>query len=103
MYPGHTPVIAVRPINVVTLCDKTTSGDSVTDCKCLYERIDYCFLNTDNIDDLEDINPTKKIGVTLQNSVTANKDLFLTIKALGKNPMNSLTFRLTLLKFQLHT
>lgn len=76
MYPGHTPVIAVRPINVVTLYDKTTSADSVTDCKCLYERIDYCFLNTDNIDDLEDINPTKKIGVTLQNSVKANKDLF---------------------------
>lgn len=78
MYPGHTPVIAVRPINVVTLYDKTTSADSVTGCKCLYERIDYCFLNTDTIDDLEDINLTKKIGVTLQNSVKANKDLFLT-------------------------
>lgn len=68
MYPGHTPVIAVRPINVVTLYDKTTSADSVTDCKRLYEKIDYCFLNTDNIDDLEDINPTKKIGVTPQNT-----------------------------------
>lgn len=86
MYPGHTPVIAVRPINVVTLCDKTTSGDSVTDCKCLYERIDYCFLNTDNIDDLEDINPTKKIGVTLQNSVKANKDLFFNYLGIGQKP-----------------
>lgn len=76
MYPGHTPVIAVRPINVVTLYDKTISGDSVTDCKYLYERIDYCFVNTDNIDDLEDINPTKKTGVTVQNSVKVNKDLF---------------------------